>query len=90
MLRLVWRSTSLRPRLLSEDEFIREFEPLAAIGFAGAPPGPVWVEGLDATQRVCWTGHYRSAEGLAALLRQLVEERDKGLGAPAPVAAVRR
>lgn len=90
MLRLTWRSTVAPPRLLREDDFIREFEALAAQGFAGAPPGPVRIEGLDEAGRVAWTGHYRGAEGLRALLRQLVEERDKGLRAPAATAETRR
>ena len=83
MLRLLWRSTSLSPRLLSEGDFIREFTGLAAQDFAGVPPGSIRIEGLDGAGRLAWTGHYRSAEGLRALLRQLVEERDKGLSAPA-------
>ena len=90
MLRLVWRSTSVPPRLLSEDEFIREFSALAAQGFAGAAPGAIRVEGLDEAGRLAWTGHYRSAEGLRALLHQLLEERDKGLCGPAAAAGTRR
>jgi hypothetical protein len=75
MLRLTWRESSLRPRLLSEEEFIREFEPLAERDFAGAPAGAVLVEGLDAEHRLTWRGHYKSADELRALLRQLKEER---------------
>jgi hypothetical protein len=75
MLRLTWAAAGPSPVLLSDDEFIREFEPLAERDFAGAPAGTLIVEGLDAQQRVCWSAHYKSVHGVVALLRQLREER---------------
>jgi hypothetical protein len=75
MLRLTWPAQHAPWRHLSEDAFISEFEPLAAQDFAGLPEGPVVVEGLDAKYRVAWRAHYKSAQGLAQLLKQLLEER---------------
>jgi hypothetical protein len=76
MLRLIWPAPRVPPRNLTEDEFISEFSVLADRDFAGLPPGPVVVEGLDAQYRVAWRAHYKNARGLSQLLRQLCEERD--------------
>jgi hypothetical protein len=75
MLRVTWRESSLRPRVLSEEDFLREFEALASRDFVGSPTGQLLVEGLDAQHRVAWCGHYRSARELGVLVRQLREER---------------
>ncbi len=75
MNRLAVQQGDAPPRVLSEDEFIREIEQLEASGFAGQAPGPVNIDGLDADGRVCWHAHYTSVRQLADLKQQLLSER---------------
>jgi malonyl CoA-acyl carrier protein transacylase len=76
MLRLTWQASPLPPRVLSQDELIRELEEMAARAFAGASPGAVSIEALDEGSRVTWSAYYKSAAELATLLRQLLAERE--------------
>jgi hypothetical protein len=88
MLRLTWRSSGWPPKLLSENEFIKEVQQMATRNFAGAPAGPVLVEALDARSCVGWRGYYEGAAGLIVLLRQLLAEDEiaagSGVGGCAP------
>lgn len=75
MIRVALKPADTPPRVLSEDEFIREIAELQAAGFAGAKPGPVSVEALDADGRVRWRAYYTSIERLAEMAEELVRER---------------
>ena len=75
MIRVALRHGDSPPRVLSEDEFIREIEQLEAAGFATALPGPVSVEAFDGEGRVCWRAYYASMERLTELAKQLAQER---------------
>jgi hypothetical protein len=74
VLRLTWDRGSTRRRLMTQGEFIREFQGLKDEEWSALPAGPILVEGLDRDQRLAWCGHYKDAQGLRKLLRQLVAE----------------
>jgi len=74
MIRVALKHDDAAPRVLSEDEFIREISRLEATGFAGAVSGPVSVEALDGDGRVRWRAYFPSVQRLAPLARELVRE----------------
>jgi hypothetical protein len=75
-LRLHWPASEVPAWILSEAEFINEFEALSPRDWANLPRGPVVAQGLDDRERVAWTGHYTTSLELGRLLRQLIEERE--------------
>lgn len=83
MIRIALKRSGIPPRLLSEEEFIHEFQGFEAVGFAGAARGPVSVEAFDAGGRLCWRAHYTSVERLAELARDMSREREMGSPAEA-------
>ena len=75
MIRVALKPADAPPRVLSEEEFIREIAELAAAGFTGAKPGPVSVEALEPDGRVSWRAYYTSIERLAEMAEELVRDR---------------
>ena len=75
MLRVSFGTSGVPTWLVSETEFLSNYDELLRNGFAGTPPGRVIVEAVDERQRLKWRAHYTSAAGLAMLAREIREGR---------------
>lgn len=74
MIRVALTHDDTQPRVLSEDEFVREIERLERADFVSALTGPVALESLDAEGRVRWRAYFSSIQRLAPLAQELVRD----------------